>query len=105
MISVTAPAYAENTQPGKIYLAQRTFLSDFSRGLSTRLDAVDKANRADDQIYPATSVETPPNLSEPQLGTYCVTANGKFGPGPSNQVGIPCTVKTPDGAITGRVSQ
>ena len=37
-------------------------------------------------------------------GTYCATDKGLFGPGAEQSIGMPCTVSTKLGTISGRVS-
>lgn len=37
-------------------------------------------------------------------GTYCATDKGLFGPGAEQSIGMPCTISTKLGTISGRVS-
>ena len=39
-----------------------------------------------------------------QWGNFCVTAQGRFGPGPVQPLGIVCSVNMPGGPIFGQVS-
>jgi hypothetical protein len=96
MISIVRTAYAENVFPPKVQIAEN-FLKDFSDGFGTRLDKLDQMNRA--KVYPNL------NADSQATGTYCITEQGKFGPGPSNPVGSPCVIQSPGGSLTGRVGQ
>jgi hypothetical protein len=43
--------------------------------------------------------------SHPPVGNFCDTQQGRFGPGPAQIVGSPCTVNTGGGVINGQVVQ
>ena len=46
-----------------------------------------------------------PIVAQPQLGAFCYTQFGRFGPGPVQAVGVPCFVATPRGPLYGRIGQ
>lgn len=68
-------------------------------------EGVCSRTRAKDNVAP-----TPPNtsstgsLSGRNLGAFCTTAVGRFGPGPINPIGTICSVTTPGGLVMGTVS-
>lgn len=41
----------------------------------------------------------------PEMGNFCYTTAGVFGPGPMNPVGSPCWSQTPYGRVTGQVGR
>lgn len=46
-----------------------------------------------------------PVFAQQPMGNFCYTQAGRFGPGPVNPLGSPCTANTPWGVIPGQVGQ
>jgi len=53
-------------------------------------------------IAPAT-VASPPPATPQGFGAFCLTAVGRFGPGPIQPFGAPCWAITPQGTVFGRI--
>jgi len=39
----------------------------------------------------------------PQSGAFCYTPLGRFGPGPMLPLGVPCSIRSPQGLVRGQV--
>lgn len=61
--------------------------------------------RASHPIMPVSNgqVVVPPPPPPPQLGAFCYTPLGRFGPGPLRPFGAPCAANTIRGMIAGRI--
>jgi hypothetical protein len=112
-----ANAQEQFSEPKKLQLAEG-FLSDVFKGAGVRLDDVANANRAADAfnrplgapsngvVNNAVGANYPQTMGVPpssQLGNYCFTQAGAFGPGPYQPVGAPCTANTFYGQIMGQI--
>jgi hypothetical protein len=97
-ISFISPALADETTAGKSFRLAGGWLADVNSGIFTRLDTLNEINRMRDAnaIYPPTRS----TLSPVDGGDFCTTPQGRFGPGPTNPLGAPCTVPTPSGSLT-----
>lgn len=80
---VSAANAAEASSHNRIQVAD-SLLKDIGAGLTTRLDAVSRANQATQK-----------------LGTFCVTSQGKAAlPGPAAPIGSPCSSGGQNGLVT-----
>ena len=108
-ISFIAPANADEAVARPQVQLAGGFLADVMATVSGRVDAA-AVNNAHERL--AKPVEKPkteypstrPTIS-PALGSYCLTSEGRFGPGPVNEIGKSCSVSRPHGAVSGIVSQ
>ena len=46
---------------------------------------------------------TPDYPPSPQSGAFCYTPLGRFGPGPMLPLGVPCSIRSPQGLVRGQV--
>jgi hypothetical protein len=114
-LSIISVAYAQEQHP-RIRLAGG-FLDSITSGIGTRLDTVNDANKgliAPQSPYVPPPVPGPGGLAgqpplasapagQPSIGNFCLTAYGRFGPGPAQPVGSQCNVQTPAGLTFGFV--
>ena len=89
-----------------------TFLRPVSPALADLADGIhDKMGKPLDRAGAAAAKRFIPGLarnpraSAHAVGNFCGTHVGRFGPGPSNPVGTPCTARTPYGLARGHVVQ
>jgi hypothetical protein len=47
--------------------------------------------------------DTPDYPPLPQSGAFCYTPLGRFGPGPMLPLGVPCSIRSPQGLVRGQV--
>jgi hypothetical protein len=113
----TASAQDQISQP-RIRLAGGLLgdvINNVVPGIGTRLDTLNETNRsaAFSNTMSAPNVNqdvgqampVPPSAGQLGFGTFCMTAIGKFGPGPVAPVGSQCTIPTPTGPTFGFVAQ
>jgi hypothetical protein len=82
--SIVSVANAAEISPQNRIQVADSLLKDIGAGLSTRLDAVSRANQANQR-----------------LGTFCVTSQGKSAlPGPAAPIGSPCASGGQNGLVT-----
>ena len=85
--SIVSAANAAEIAPQNRVQVADSFLKDIGAGLSTRLDAVSRANQA--------------SQTGQRLGTFCVTSQGKSAlPGPAAPIGSACTSGGQNGLVT-----
>lgn len=110
-LTLISPAQAGEADTGRVQLAGG-WLSEVTKGMALRLDNIEASNRklvteraTNNPASPM--VLYPPVPSPPDgFGAYCGTADGRFGPGPVNQVGMSCSVPSSGGGVlTGSVTR
>jgi hypothetical protein len=110
--SIMSPAYADALDTENSFMLAGGFWTDVGRGFGNRLDRLGGAYGSAPEAAPAPDAVSPPTPSPQQdqlpqagWGTYCLTPNGRFGPGPIIPLGTPCQVPTSDGFVTGTIGR